>query len=135
MSYRDDAFESAVDTVREFMESIIEQKINGDVSDDLYNDYDNGDAYHHENHVDKDYDLVESAAILDDLDEFEETDYGLWEGLDPRQAVSAQAAYTYGNAVYSFWREIIEEINSVSMEESETKEGIEQILSDFLAAH
>jgi hypothetical protein len=51
-----------------------------------------------------------SRRILDRLSEFEETDNGLWEGQDPRAAISTQAAYTYANAVYGEWRDIIEEL-------------------------
>lgn len=80
------------------------------LSDDLLNDYPDGDSYHHENHTDKAYNLTEAAAVLDQLDDFEETDGGLWEGLAPREAISAQAAYTYANAVYSEWRDIIKDL-------------------------
>lgn len=111
-NYRDEAKGDALDTVKEFRDEILDQlKDDGEASDDLLNDYCNGDAYHHESHVDRDYDLSESAEVLDQLSEYEETDSGLWEGLEPRRAIAAQAAYTYGNAVYAYWRENIEEIN------------------------
>ena len=71
----------------------------------------NGDAWHHESHVDKWYSLHDAAAVLDQLDEFEETDSGLWEGLGMKAALAACAAYTYGNAVYNEWREKIQQIN------------------------
>jgi hypothetical protein len=61
--------------------------------------------------VDRDYDLSEAAELLDDLSKFEETDTGLWEGQEPRRAIATQAAFTYGNAVYSYWRELIDAIN------------------------
>lgn len=102
----------AQEMAREFIDQICEQLIdNGKASTDLFNDYPNGDAYHHESHVDRDYDLTEAAAILDEYSEDEETDSGLWEGCEPRRAISTQAAYTYGNAVYGRWQRIIEEIN------------------------
>ena len=41
----------------------------------------------------------------------EETDSGLWQGLPPRDAIRAQAAYTYGNAVLREWRDLIDDIN------------------------
>lgn len=112
MSYREDAASDAAETVHNFEDEILEQLLDkGEASDDLNNDYPNGDAWHHECHVDKDYSLQEAADLLDDLSEHEETDSGLWEGLEPRRAIAAQAAYTYGNAVYSEWRDLIEKIN------------------------
>lgn len=110
--YFADARADAKSMAEEFVDEIIEKLLEGgDASTDLYNDYPNGDSYHHENHVDRDYDLSEAAELLNQLSDHEETDTGLWEGLEPRKAINAQAAYTYGNAVYAFWREIIEEIN------------------------
>lgn len=113
-SYRDEAEQDAIEMVLEFETDIIDQILeDGEASDDLFNDYDNGDSYHHETHVDKSYDLTEAAAILDQLGEHTETDYGLWDGLEPRQAISAQAAYTYGNAVMSYWSDMIGTINGL----------------------
>ena len=112
-NYLREAADDAADTVRNFADEILEQLLDdGEASDDLLNDYPNGDAWHHECHVDKEYSLIDAATLIDQLMEFEETDSGLWEGLEPRRAIAAQAAYTYGNAVYNEWRELIEKINS-----------------------
>jgi hypothetical protein len=112
-NYLREAADDAADTVRNFADEILEQLLDdGEASDDLLNDYPNGDAWHHECHVDKDYSLIDAATLIDQLMDFEETDSGLWEGLEPRRAIAAQAAYTYGNAVYNEWRELIEKINS-----------------------
>jgi len=112
-NYLREAADDAADTVRNFADEILEQLLDdGEASDDLLNDYPNGDAWHHECHVDKEYSLIDADTLIDQLMEFEETDSGLWEGLEPRRAIAAQAAYTYGNAVYSEWRELIEKINS-----------------------
>jgi hypothetical protein len=103
----------AKEMVNHFMEQIVEQLIEtGEASSDYNNDYLRGDEYHHESHVDKEYDLTEAAQILDDLSDHEETDSGLWEGLEPRKAISCQAAFTYGNAVSAAWNDLIETINS-----------------------
>lgn len=111
--YRNSAREDAKEMAMHFIEQIVEQLIeDGEASSDYNNDYQNGDSYHHEKHVDKDYELLEAAQLLDELDEYKETDYGLWEGLTPRRAIAAQAAYTYGNAVGSEWDSIIEDINN-----------------------
>jgi hypothetical protein len=112
MSYRDDARADAVSTVENYQDEIVEALIDsGKAIDDLLNDYGSGDSYHHENHVDKWYDLTDAAKVLDELSDFEETDTGLWQGLEPRRAIGAQAAYTYGNAVYSEFRDLIDTIN------------------------
>jgi len=110
MGYREDARADAVSTVENFEDEIIATLADGDdASDDLLNAY--SDSYHHENHIDNDYDLTEAAVLLDELSDYEETDSGLWQELEPRRAIAAQAAYTYGNAVYSFFQELIGEIN------------------------
>ncbi len=56
--------------------------------------------------------LTEAAVMLDQLSDHEETDEGLWEGLPPREAIAAQAAWTYGNAVAHFVKANLEQVNS-----------------------
>jgi len=115
--YQSQAESDAQDTVSEYREQILEQLLEGgEASDDLLNDYPSGDAYHHESHVDKWYNLTDAAELIDELSEFEETDSGLWEGQQPKEAIGTCAAFTYGNAVYSEWHDLIEKIN----EEAET---------------
>ena len=112
MSDYQDAKEDAAYFVLNFKDEVLEQLLNkGEASDDFLNDYPGGDSYHHETHVDKWYNLSDAAEVLDSLSEYEETDRGLWEGLEPREAIGAQAAYTYGNAVYSLAVDLIEDIN------------------------
>jgi hypothetical protein len=106
---RQDAKDMAVEFIDQIVTALYDE---GQVSDDLFNDYPNGDAYHHETHVDKAYSLLEAATLLDQLAAYEETDNGLWEGLAPREAVSAQAAYTYGGAVLSMWSDLIDTLNN-----------------------
>lgn len=121
-NYLANAESDAKETVDNFKDEIVEQLLDsGKASDDLLNDYDGGDAWHHESHVDKWYSLHDAAAVLDQLDEFEETDSGLWEGQGMKEALSTCAAFTYGNAVYNEWRKLIERIN----EEADT------IISEF----
>jgi len=110
--YRSQAESDAQDTVSEYREQILEQLLeSGEASDNLLNDYPSGDAYHHESHVDKWYSLGDAADLIDELSEFEETDSGLWERQQPKEAIGTCAAFTYGNAVYSEWRDLIEKIN------------------------
>jgi trans-aconitate methyltransferase len=109
--YLDEARSDAADMATEFIDQIVSQLLDGEASTDLLNDYAGADSYHHETHVDKSYDLEDAAVLLRELCKYEETDKGLWEGLEPRDAVCAQAAYTYGNAVYQLWQKLIERIN------------------------
>ncbi len=112
MNYYQSAQSDAKEMALEFIDATVEQLIEkGAASTDLYNDYDNGDRYHHEVHVDRFYSLLEAATLLDQLNEYEETDSGLWAEQMPTEAISTQAAFTYGNAVYSLWVDIIEYIN------------------------
>jgi len=111
-NYCADAYSDAKETVDNYLDEIVDQLVDsGEASDDLLNDYGNGDRWHHESHVDRDYDLQEAAQLLSELSDHEETDSGLWEGQAPREAIATQAAFTYGNAVYSEWRDLIERIN------------------------
>lgn len=97
--------------VQHFANDIVEQiELYGEASRNL-NDLPGGDRYHHESHVDRAYSLREAAELLEELAEHEETDSGLWEGLPPRSVISAQAAYTYGNAVWHAVWNLIERIN------------------------
>lgn len=122
-NYRQEAISDARDMADYFADTIVEALMDdGQASDDVYNDYSNGDAYHHETHVDKWYNLHDAAQCLDELSDFEETDEGLWDGLAPRDAIGAQAAYTYGNAVLSFFADLIREIND--------DDAIEELVTD-----
>ena len=96
-TYLREAADDAADTVRNFADEILEQLLDdGKASDDLLNDYPGGDAWHHENHVDKWYSLIDAAELIDQLSEFEETDSGLWEGQQPKEAISTCAAFIVG---------------------------------------
>ena len=111
--YRQKASDNAKETIQEFKDAILEKlEESGEASDDLLNDYGTGDAWHHESHIDKWYSLFDAAELIDQLSDHEETDSGLWEGQQPKDAIETCAAYTYGNAVYSDWNNLIEEINN-----------------------
>lgn len=115
MGYLQDAKDDAKSTAEEFKDQIVEMLLDDRrASDDLFNDYPSGDSYHHESHVDRDYNLSDAAILLEDLGQYEETDSGLWDGQEPRRAIATQAAYTYGNAVLDMWRDLISEINDDS---------------------
>lgn len=115
---------AAVELVEEFVDQIVEQLIDdGKASSDYNNDYNNGDSFFHENVVDRSYSLLEAAELLDALRKYEEEDDGLWQGLAPREAIAAQAAYTFGNAVADGWYAMIRNINS----DLDIAERLEQI--------
>lgn len=135
--YRQDALDNAQETVLEFIDEIIEQlENNGEASDDLYNDYSGGDAWHHESHVDRWYGLQEAADLLDQLSEHTEEDSGLWERQEPKQAIGTQAAYTYGNAVYSEWCDLISRINDEyedwEEEEEEDRDDLDVAIREWV---
>jgi hypothetical protein len=84
-----------------------------------YNDIDDLDCYWHETIVDRGYSIEDAAYILDNCHE-EETDSGIWEGLDARDAMSARAAYSYSNDV---WFKCEEFYNGI-------KERMQEMLDD-----
>ena len=121
------ATDDAKDTALHFLNYITQQLIEGDdASADLFNDYCDGDSYFHESHIDREFHLKTAAEILETYAEFEETDSGLWEGLDPKTAISVQAAYTYGNAIMSEWQRIIHHIN-----ESDQRVILADMIQDY----
>lgn len=69
--------------------------------------------------VDNDFiyvDLVDSAEILEQSDNVE-TDYGLWEGLEPRKAIEAQAFFTYRNDLSYAVMDKIEELLQTKLDD------------------
>lgn len=118
-NYRAEAMGDAVECIKHFIDEIVEHILrDGEASDDLNNDYSDGDSYHHQTHVDKAYSLTVAAQIIDELSDDVETDSGLWHGLEPRDAISCQAAFTYGNGVMRCWSRLISEINDNSLIEA-----------------
>ena len=111
-NYLRKASDDAGETVRNFADRILEQLLDkGEASDDLLNDYPNGDSWHHESHVDKWYGLQDACEVISQLADYEETDSGLWQGQAMKEALGTCAAFTYGNAVYHEWTEKIKTIN------------------------
>jgi len=97
-----------------FMDEIIDQIIDtGEASDDINNDYDNGDGIFHEVIIDRPYSLDEAAELLIQLYRHAEEDHGLWEGeTDVDRIAEIQAAFTYGNAVWAEFDDLITDINN-----------------------
>jgi hypothetical protein len=111
-----------------FMDEIIEKIIgDGKASDDINNDYHNGDGIFHETIVDQDYSSEDAIELLSELYRYEEEDSGLWEGQEWDRILATKAAFTYGNAVYDKWNDLIMEINEIDIEYIENK-AVRQIL-------
>jgi len=110
MNYRDEAVYDAKTLVKEQLaEPILEQLgPNGNLMRVF--DHDSVYTWVHEYCIDKSYTLLEAATLLDQLRDYTETDYGLWHCLEPKDAIAVQAAYTYGNAVQSLARSLVENI-------------------------
>jgi hypothetical protein len=111
MDYHENARDDAKEAVSYFLDEIVDEIIDGEnanTAERHITDY--SDSYHHETHVDRDYNLLEAAQVLHELSEYEVDDSGLWEGLGPRRAIAAMAAYTYGNAVNSLFSDLMEDI-------------------------
>lgn len=85
-----------------------------------YNDIHGLDTSWHECITDRCYSSMEAAFVIDNC-ENEETDTGLWEGLDLRQQLSAMAAYSYANDVWFACKDFYEQI----------KEDVEEALDDL----
>lgn len=73
------------------------------------NDIDGLDDAWHSQITDKAYNLTDAAFIIENSGNVE-TDRGLWEGQEPSDALSAQAAYTFSNDVWEKAQEMYEEI-------------------------
>jgi len=89
-----------------------------------YNDMDNLDSLWHETIVDRAYTVEDATYILDNC-ENEETDSGIWEGLDYRDEMSARAAYSYSNDVWFTWEGFYDELKE-RMQELIDEEDMEE---------
>lgn len=76
----------------------------------VFDNYDDDGSIHNyiENSLTWQQGLRECEIIINSLSEYEETDSGLWEGLQPEEAIRAKAFWTYKNALISKARETIE---------------------------
>lgn len=115
------AHEAARDAIEYLIDDIIPRLIEteGSAPTDIF-EY--SEDYHHSSHVDKSYRLKDAAALLEDLSDYEETDSGLWEGQEPRDAISTMAAFTYGNTVASDFSDYMEMLNNI-VEDSKIEAG------------
>ena len=125
---RNDAKELITDY---FMDEIVQQLIDdGEASNDLNNNYTDGDSIFHENIVDRSYSTEEATKLLSDLYRHEETDSGIWHGLEWDRALAAKAAYTYGNVVYSEWSYLIKQINGIMIDDVELDVALDILVDE-----
>jgi hypothetical protein len=84
--------------------------------------------------VDNDFiyvDLVDSAHIIEQSDNVE-TDWGLWEGQEPMEAIKSQAFFTYRNdLLYSVKDLMEEELESELTKLQEDLETLQEELGDI----
>lgn len=94
------ALDAAKDWAEENLDQIVEGVVGGDLSHDVLNDYPGGDSYFADWATGKveGLGLVESAALVEALPKYEETDAGLWRGTPWRDVVNTVAYYTLRNA-------------------------------------
>lgn len=106
---RSDAKSDASDFVLENVDGLIEQLIEADEADTSPEEL---DECWREGICPNGIGFLDACHTIDNLEEFEETDKGLWEGCeDFRAAAEACAYYTYQNAVCHYIGELIGEVN------------------------
>jgi hypothetical protein len=124
-SWNEKADEDAKEFIHDYLlDEIIEQLMeDGEFDEDIIN------SAFHETIIDLSYDNKEAIDLISDLYEYEETDSGLWEGLDWDQVLSSKAARTYGNAVYEKATEILNTIRE-KIDMNELDEEIAENISE-----
>lgn len=128
-NFKAKAMDDALDCIDEHSEAIAESLLENNCEAD--DDPETYDQYvRHENWQQHDYGLIEAAHLLDQLEEHEESDTGLWEGADGvREILSSMAAFTYCNACTDLFRRFIKDLNNDSVLEelnAEYQENVEK---------
>ena len=116
MEYQNDVNTDAFDFLDEIEADIKEAIINGeeDVSEIRCDETGYGyiQDYFHESVIDRSYSIEDAAFVIANC-ENEETDTGIWEGLEMHEAMQACAAYSYGNDV---WEEVRDQYEGLADE-------------------
>ena len=120
--YRKDARELAVEFAREYKAAILDRfQSYGETTDpDEYSD-----SWLMESAEEPASSPADCVELLDELDEYEETDEGLWIGAKSwRDILRAIAYYTYQNAAGAFARDLLAElVSELELRQSEYKDG------------
>jgi hypothetical protein len=130
MSYEDDAMGDAREFIADNIYDIITIIKAGDEIGD-HTDLPGGNETR-STYSDNSFSLQESADILDELGDYEETDSGLWEGCTPIDAVCMQAAYTYSNAVCSCIDHLLTEISNYAEESHSHRDNIKSFIQKLI---
>lgn len=136
MSYSDEAKENAIDAIKDVKDEIVEALIEKDEAPNSILDYSDGETT--ESYwMDNWYEPSEAVDLIEELDEHEETDEGLWEGCDWRRMLSAKAALTMRNANLSEFSSLMialnDDIDVDELREEVRDEMKEAKRPDFLA--
>ena len=115
VDYDDEVLKDSVGFLIDHEEMIVKALAKG--ADFDYNEIDNLDSAWHENIVDRAYTSDDAAFVLDNCKE-EESDTGLWDGKDAKEALQCQAAYSYSNDCWWKTKELYDEMKA-SLEEVE----------------
>jgi hypothetical protein len=107
-NYTREAESEAKDAARNFVDQIIEALVATGRAPLEMSAYSN--SYLHERVIDRSYRPAEAIELLEELDGFEDDPGVPWD--DWRSALSAMAAYTYGNAVNHKFEELMRAVNS-----------------------
>ena len=107
VDYYDEVRKEAVDFIEEVMDEVAESLKNGE---NYLLDGDVEDRFS-ECVTDRSYTLSDAAFVIDHSNSVE-TDSGLWEGMSPKEAIEAQAAFTFSNDVRSEVEDIYEDLKS-----------------------
>ena len=134
--YEEDIEKEAISFLEDNLDAVKDGLIDDQEMLDDIRGHDIRDAFH-EQVVDRSYSPSDAVAVLEASDN-EETDNGLWEGLDWREALSARAAYTFGNDVWFKAQEIYTELAELVAEkvhgtddDIEKEDIVETILKDW----
>lgn len=116
MDYKQDVAEDAFDFLSEIEEDIKDAIVSGEeeVDEIVCDKTGRGEIrdYFHEEVIDRGYSIEDAAFVIANCEE-EETDRGLWEGLEMDRAMQACAAYSYSNDV---WAEVKSQYEGLSDE-------------------
>jgi hypothetical protein len=95
-------------------------------------EYDNNGEFH-SFAVDRSYTLQDAAYIVEECRNLEE-DRGLWDSLEPIEAVKAQAAFSYGNDVHervsSLYESLFEDYQDTLADFDERRQELEDARDD-----
>lgn len=117
MSYLKEVQDIVQGLLNEHVAKIVEEYLEDFKAEESADHYD--ESYIHESLGAGEYDLKESAEILEELSEHEADDDGLWEGKDPKKAIAAMAFYTMRNAAEAEFRNAVAEINGLDFMEDD----------------